>query len=408
MAQVEKLLIFLASPGDVPRERRYVQEVVDDLNRTLASQKAIVLQVITWENDAFPGYGMDAQALINTQIAEMAKYSLFVGIMWNRLGTPTPRGASGTVEEFERAEAAREQHGHPDIWFYFRQAPAKLDTDEQLEQRKRVLEFRKRVEAKGLPWSYKSPSDFQRKFRDHMIQWLNSLNREAAAVAVSGLQRGNLPPLQVAVQGLSSEKLSGRLDSIRALESITKESDNYNPEILGALAHFVREKAPWRPNVINNGIGEDLQLALALIGKLPKRYDAANLYRVEMQNVDISGANLANANWEGAVLWGSNLRNVVLARANLKGADLGGIDFTDASLEMADLEGAFLWMSNLVEPIRPCIFDRTRLAGANFKDAHLEAALLAHAIDLSEAQVHRAIINEHTRLPTGMRRPTTP
>jgi hypothetical protein len=182
MAQVEKMLLFLASPGDVPRERRYVQEVVDDLNRTLASQKAIVLQVVTWENDAFPGYGTDAQALINTQIAEMAKYSLFVGIMWNQLGTPTPRGASGTVEEFERAEAALEQHGQPNIWFYFRQAPAKLDTAEQLEQRKRVLEFRKRVEAKGLPWSYKSPSDFQNKFRGHMMQWLNSLNRESLSV----------------------------------------------------------------------------------------------------------------------------------------------------------------------------------------------------------------------------------
>src|ERR1051325_5651239 len=111
MAQVEKLLIFLASPGDVRNERRYVQEVVDELNRTIASQKNIVLEVVSWENNAVPGYGMDAQALINAQIATMAKYSLFVGIMWNRLGTPTPRAASGTVEEFDRAVAALEQHG---------------------------------------------------------------------------------------------------------------------------------------------------------------------------------------------------------------------------------------------------------------------------------------------------------
>lgn len=405
MAQVEKLLIFLASPGDVPKERRYVQEVIDDLNRTLASQKNIVLQVVTWEKDAFPGYGMDAQALINAQIAEMEKYSLFVGIIWNRLGTPTPRGASGTAEEFERAKAALEQHGHPNIWFYFRKTPASLDTDEQLEQRKKVLEFRKLVESKGLPWSYKNPSDFQDKFRDHMMQWLNSLNREAATVAGSGLQRDNLQSLELAVQGLSSEKLSDRLDSIRALESITKVTEKHNTEILSALAHFVREKTPWRPNIVNNGIGEDLQLALSLIGILPKRYNG-NLYRVEMHNVDISGANLENANLEGAVLWGSNLRNVVLARSNLKGADLGGVDFTDASLEMADLEGAFLWMSSLLEPIRPCILDRTRLAGANLKDAHLEAAILANAFDLGETQVHQAITNEHTRLPMGIRRLT--
>jgi hypothetical protein len=178
MAQVEKLLIFLASPGDVPSERRYVQEVVDDLNRTVASRKGIVLQVVSWENDAFPGYGMDAQALINAQIAEMAKYSLFVGIMWNRLGTPTPRAASGTVEEFERAVMALAQHGQPAIWFYFCEAPANLDTEEQLEQRKNVLEFRKRFQANGLSWLYKRPPDFKNKFRNQMTLWLNSLDRE--------------------------------------------------------------------------------------------------------------------------------------------------------------------------------------------------------------------------------------
>ena len=93
---MEKLFILLASPGDVPNERRYVQEVVDELNRTVVSARGIVLQVVSWENDTFPGYGMDAQALLNVQIAEMVKYLLFVGIMWNRLGTPTSRAQSGT------------------------------------------------------------------------------------------------------------------------------------------------------------------------------------------------------------------------------------------------------------------------------------------------------------------------
>jgi hypothetical protein len=174
MAQVEKLLIFCASPGDVPTERHYVQEVIDELNRTVASVQDIVLQVVSWENDTFPGYGMDAQALINAQIAEMAKYSLFVGIMWNRIGTPTPRATSGTAEEFDRAVAAFAQHGQPDIWFYFRQAPAKLDNNEQLEQRAKVLSFKKQVQANGMPWSYKNPSDFRNKFRNHMILWLNT------------------------------------------------------------------------------------------------------------------------------------------------------------------------------------------------------------------------------------------
>lgn len=174
MPQVEKLLIFLASPGDVPTERRYVEEIVADLNRTVASAKDIVLQVVRWENDVFPGYGMDAQALINAQIAEMAKYTLFVGIMWNRLGTPTPRAISGTVEEFERAVEAHIQNGRPEIWFYFRESASKFNTEKQLEQRKKVLAFKVQVQASGMPWTYRNPSDFRNKFRNQIILWLNA------------------------------------------------------------------------------------------------------------------------------------------------------------------------------------------------------------------------------------------
>lgn len=174
MPQVEKLLVFLASPGDVPTERRHVEEIVAELNRTVASDKGVILQVMSWEHDAFPGYGQDAQALINPQIAEMSKYALFVGIMWNRLGTQTPRAGSGTVEEFQRAVEALKRKGQPDIWFYFRQSASKLDTEDQLEQRKKVLAFKKEVQANGMPWTYKNPADFRDKFRNQMNLWLNA------------------------------------------------------------------------------------------------------------------------------------------------------------------------------------------------------------------------------------------
>jgi formylglycine-generating enzyme required for sulfatase activity len=177
MPQVEELLVFLASPGDILTERRYVEKIVADLNRTVASDKGLVLQVKSWENDAFPGYGEDAQALINPQIAEMSKYVRFVGIMWNRLGTPTPRAASGTVEEFKLAVEAFKQKGQPDIWFYFRQSASKLDTEDQLEQRKKVLAFKKEVQANGMPWTYRNSADFREKFRNQMILWLNARAR---------------------------------------------------------------------------------------------------------------------------------------------------------------------------------------------------------------------------------------
>lgn len=53
-----------------------------------------------------------------------------------------------------------------------------------------------------------------------------------------------------------------------------------------------------------------------------------------MPNVDISEASLANLDFEGLIMWGSNLRNVVLARANLREADLGAL------VEVGDLKKA--------------------------------------------------------------------
>lgn len=174
MAKIEKLEIFLASPGDVASERKAAQEVVDELNRTLPDEKGVVLQLVRWEADAYPGYGKDPQEIINTQIAAMSKYDLFIGILWNRLGTATPRARSGTEEEFRRAVQAKEQIGRPEIWFYFRSSPAKLDSADQLEQRKNVLTFRSEIEPKGLAWTYKTVAQFKDTLRTHLAKWVSS------------------------------------------------------------------------------------------------------------------------------------------------------------------------------------------------------------------------------------------
>ena len=226
MPQVEKLLVFLASPGDVPTERRYVEEIVAELNRTVASDKDVVLQVISWENNAFPGYGQDAQALVNAQIAEMSKYALFVGIMWNRLGTLTPRAASGTVEEFERAVDALKQKRQPEIWFYFRQSASKLDTEDQLEQRKKVLAFKKEVQAKGLPWTYKNPSEFRDKFRNQMILWLNARTLQELKNDVKQ-QEATIRAIKVSLRGIVTKF---EIDYLRRLMRAEKWDCRYDPD----------------------------------------------------------------------------------------------------------------------------------------------------------------------------------
>lgn len=208
--------------------------------------------------------------------------------------------------------------------------------------------------------------------------------------------------LSRSIAEVNSKDINERLAGIQRIDRLSKASDKHQGMILKALSTFIKMQAPWQPEVIRQTIERDVQLALEVFGRIPKRDNRGNLIKIEMPNVDISGANLANLDFEGVVLWGSNLRQVILARANLREADLGGVDFTEASLEMADLEGAAMWMCTPMPPVRPTIFDRTRMAGAKLKGAHLEAAILIQAIDLTRDQIRQAIINEHTRLPMGM------
>lgn len=167
--------IFLASPGDVRKERRYVEDVIAELNRTIAKSRSVFLQSRRWEMDTFPQGGSDAQTIINSQIADMAKCRLFIGIMWNRLGSRTPRALSGTVEEYERAIKSNKRHQAPDVWFYFREPKLIHPSNDQLHQLGRVNDFKTRVQSEGLVSSYKTPQEFKEMVRKHLMLWLESI-----------------------------------------------------------------------------------------------------------------------------------------------------------------------------------------------------------------------------------------
>ena len=193
MPQVEKLKILLASPSDVPTERRHVGKVVEEINRTVAANKGIVLEVVSSAN-AFPSYGKDGQAILNEQIGKMQEYDLFIGIMWNRIGTPTPRAKSGTAEEFARAVRSLIRKGKPQVWFYFREAPAHLTTNEELSQRKEALEFKAKFQGKGLFREYKTPANFRDLFREHLTLWLNQHTSGASQPFAAAKKQGKKPP----------------------------------------------------------------------------------------------------------------------------------------------------------------------------------------------------------------------
>lgn len=175
----EVLSIFLASPGDVAEERERMAEVVSHWNRSWSRELGLRLELLRWEEDAYPDIGEDAQDVINQQIS--AEWDIFVGIMWSRFGTPTNRFGSGTQEEFERALARyRSVPGSISLLMYFKDgpiAPSKIDTN-QLQQ---VQAFRQSVAAAGLlSWDFSDADQFEKLIGLHITKHVQEWRRSKA------------------------------------------------------------------------------------------------------------------------------------------------------------------------------------------------------------------------------------
>jgi hypothetical protein len=193
--RVTKLRIFAASPGDVAEERMRLNRVVDELNRMLAHEN-LVLELVRWETHAWPGFGADAQAVINTQIEP---YDIFVGIMWGRLGTPTGRSLSGTVEEFEQAYDLWRTHGRPMIMFYFNTASPQ---SKDIEQVRAVAAFREILGRKkgSFYWTYTGANEFERDVRLHLYQQVLALVQKAPPAGAAAEKLGAQPAIAPRIQ----------------------------------------------------------------------------------------------------------------------------------------------------------------------------------------------------------------
>lgn len=177
------LQVFVASPADVAEERAVLDAVVAELNRTWSRSLSLTFEVLKWETNTRPGFDHDPQAVINSQLPN--DYDVFLGILWSRLGTPTGRATSGTVEEFERAyERFRSTGSVPEIMLYFKDAPiapSKLDGG----QLSALLAFKASLATRGGLYStFEDISGFETSLRAH-------LSAIAQKFASGGAQKGD-------------------------------------------------------------------------------------------------------------------------------------------------------------------------------------------------------------------------
>lgn len=158
--------VMIASPGDVQIERNIVREVVHDWNAVNASTRRAVLLPVGWETHSTPLLGDRPQAIINWQVLKDS--DLLIAAFWTRIGTPTGKSPSGTIEEIEEHLRA----GKPAL-LYFSAAPVSPDSVDP-DQYKALSEFKGQCKSRGLYETYDSTSDFHDRIRRHLAMTMNT------------------------------------------------------------------------------------------------------------------------------------------------------------------------------------------------------------------------------------------
>lgn len=180
--QISVFYVFLASPGDMTREREHVRRFFERYNRHTAHLWGARFEVVDWENYASVGVGRP-QELITKQTLERFRDSLalVVGIMAQRFRSPTGLAESGTEEEFNWALESYRKTGYPEIKWFFRRidsfiAPPNPDEiGKALEQWRKVCVFRKQIQEASPPMfaaEYAGAENFRDVFDNDLSRWL--------------------------------------------------------------------------------------------------------------------------------------------------------------------------------------------------------------------------------------------
>lgn len=257
VSRIYNLKVFVASPSDVNEERVLLEQVVNELNKLPGEKLGVRLDLVKWETDTYPGFGIDAQSVINEQIG--SDYDIFIGVLWKRFGTPTNRAESGTVEEFNNAyQKALKDPDKIRIMFYFNETPSTFTDIDDVEQLKKVLTFRKSLGEKGVYyWSYKKTEDFQTFARLHLGKAMEGFGTDwGYSVELEDKTKNSSAEIQ---ENLEIEE--GFLDLIiRSVDDMNLASESINR--LGGLLNKLNEKT--RENTVKlEGLSKPINPNLA-------------------------------------------------------------------------------------------------------------------------------------------------
>lgn len=217
------LPIMIASPGDVTEEREVIRNVIHDWNDVNSQRSKVMLAAVGWDSHSSPELGERPQDLINKRV--LADCDLLVGVFWTRLGTPTGKSASGSVEEIDEHVAL----GKPAM-IYFSSKPVAPDSVD-LDQYKQVKEIRKAWQARGLIETYDNVEEFRQKLAKQLQLCLNK--NEYLQKALSATATQTVAEVQTDARSNSSYRLSAEAAELLKAASEDEHGTIIKSEYIG-------------------------------------------------------------------------------------------------------------------------------------------------------------------------------
>ena len=152
--------LLISCPGDVNKYAEVIKECLEGFNTVIGRINNVEIVGRHWSTDSYAQSGDKPQELLNKQFVRDCDAA--VAVFWTRFGTPTDKYGSGTEEEIEEMISARKQ-----VFVYFVEEDVNLNSVD-IEQYKKVQEFKEKYKSRGIFFSAKNTDDFRRLFTNHL------------------------------------------------------------------------------------------------------------------------------------------------------------------------------------------------------------------------------------------------
>lgn len=231
--------VMIASPSDVAKERRVVREVISEWNESHSLSSNVMLNAIGWETHSSPAMGRP-QEIVNREVVERA--DLLIAVFWTRLGTPTGKASSGTIEEIE----SHLSRGKPAM-FYFSSVPVEPASVDP-EQLSVLQRFKKDMMTRSLIESYDSADELRQKLTRQLA---HVVERSLAPGAITSRQERPPkagPALSKEAQELLAEVAKDRNGHLLKVRTMGGSTVQTNGKSFGTRGES-RSEALWEAAV---------------------------------------------------------------------------------------------------------------------------------------------------------------